>query len=278
MRYIFIIGCGRSGTHFVRDILNMHPNIFISRELHYFSSFFHNGLIKATKYLFPFDSDEKVQELFSILKENKIFGTHWQTKTLNFEIIINEFYNSNRSYQELYKILLNERTNAKGKNIGGEKTPSNLFHIGRINKWLPNSKFVHLIRDPRAIFVSEIYKKEKPDYFVSKKNPLYNFGLFIYVIWEWFFAIEIHKKMQRKHLNNYRMIKYKDLVLYPNEIISELCNFLSISFEVFMLDPLRTNSSFDSDYDVLNGWRNKIPKIYKVLFSTLLYTKIKKYV
>lgn len=277
MRFVFIVGCGRSGTHFLRNILNQHSKIWISGELHYFSSFLHNGFIKSTKKFHPFNSERKLQRLFELLDSRTFFGTHWKNRKINIEIIKDEFYHSEREYSDLFKILLEERTLFKGKIIGGEKTPSNLFHINKISEWLPEAKFLHIVRDPRAIFVSEIYKEEKPDYFLSKNNPFHNFGLFVYVYIEWLLAIRVHKKTRVKNSDSYKMIKFNDLVRNHKDTVVELCQFLDVDFEKSMLNTSRMNSSFSSDYDVIYGWKSKIPFIYKILFSILLNKKIKKF-
>jgi hypothetical protein len=61
------------------------------------------------------------------------------------------------------------------------------------------------------------------------------------------------------------------------ETIEQLCSFLEIGYEDAMLDPPRRGSSFDGDHNPLDGWRKKIPWIYKFLFDLLLRNKIKKY-
>ena len=277
MKLVFIVGCGRSGTHFLRNVLNKHSAIWISTELHFFSSLFHNGVIKATKSLYPFDTDVKIEKLFDLMKNQKVFGTFWNNKKINYDLIQTRFYNSNREYKDLYRLLLHERTMFRGKQIGGEKTPSNLFHIKTILNWFPDARIIHIVRDPRAIFISEINKKEKPDYLLRKNNPFYKFGLFIYVAIQWFFAIEIHKKVSSKYEINYKMIRYNTLVMDHKSSVIDLCKFLDIKFENSMLNPPVTNSSFTSDYDVLRGWERIISRKYNFLFSILFSKKIEKF-
>jgi len=270
MRFIFIIGRGRSGTHFLRNILNNHPDIWIAGEINYFSKPFHKGFIKTTKHLYPFDTEKKIDKLFSIDVRKNVFGHYWENKRIDFEKIKKKFLRkSRRSYKELYRILLEEEAALKNKNIGGEKTPHNIFHLETIIKWFPDAKFLHIIRDPRAVFVSEINR--------TKANPLFTLVKFIYILTEWLWLIRKHKDFAVKYPNNYKMIKYRELVTDHENSVRNICKFLDVKFYYAMLNPPRTHSSFNETYDVVHGWKNKIPKFYNMIFTLFLNKLISEY-
>ena len=70
----------------------------------------------------------------------------------------------------------------------GEKTPLNIFHIRRLFKWFPNAQILFIYRNPIDVLRSEVNKKNKPDYFLAKDNPLYPYGLVVFVFFEWLLA------------------------------------------------------------------------------------------
>ena len=44
-RAIFVTGAGRSGTKFLMNLLNRHPDVYIGPELHFFSRILHKGFL-----------------------------------------------------------------------------------------------------------------------------------------------------------------------------------------------------------------------------------------
>ncbi|MEQ9440432.1 MAG: sulfotransferase [Cyclobacteriaceae bacterium] len=267
---IYIVGCPRSGTKFLANTLNSHSDIWITGELNFFKSIVHESVIGNTKHLYPFKSKEEVDNLFEILEEKFQERDYWQVEYINFEKLKNRFAATNRSYKALYTLLMQERAEAHGKSIYGEKTPSNLYQLEKLTDWFPKGKVLHIIRDPRAVFVSQINKKNKPNYPLQKDNPLYKLGIFFYVWTGWLQAIFIHAGAKRKHPENYKLVKYNDLLSNREGCIKEICQFLDVKYESTMLNCRKTDSSFkerDPNYDPISGWKKYIPRSYKTAFE-----------
>jgi hypothetical protein len=163
-RLIFIVGRPRSGTNFIRSILNLHSKVWISGEPNLWIKGRGNGVINLTAHLTPIDSEEKVQQLFDILGSGKINGKFWTYKKLNLDQLRKDFEDSDRQYRDLLWLAVRQRGKVNIKTIFGEKTPHNLYHLDELSAWYPNAKFIHIIRDPRAVFVSEIYRLDFPHY------------------------------------------------------------------------------------------------------------------
>ncbi len=274
MRYIFIVGCGRSGTHFLRNILNKHSKIWISGELHYFDRLIHRGVIKATKHLYPFNNEKKIDQLFELLQSGKMFSPFWENPNIQYKKIKKDFLKSQKTYKDLYRIVLDERALSNNKIFGGEKTPLNIFHLKKIFRWFPEAKAIHIIRDPRAIFVSELHKKRNFKVPVNKINFFYSIIIFFYVVIECAIAYRISDSLKKRHTNNFFQVKYSDLVLEQELITKSICNFLNIDFESNMLNTKNVNSSFEKGYDTVNGWKYKIPKIYNMLLTYIFKKRI----
>ena len=50
-----------------------------------------------------------------------------------------------------YEMALEALAQSQGKQRWGEKTPSNLFFIDILSDMFPHAKFIHIVRDPRAV-------------------------------------------------------------------------------------------------------------------------------
>jgi hypothetical protein len=274
---IFVVGRPRSGTNFIRSILNLHSKIWISGEPSLWIKGRGNGVIDLIAHLRPFDSDNKIQQLFDILGSGRINGKFWTYKKLDLEQLRKEFEDSDRQYRDLLWLALSQRGRANQKTIFGEKTPHNLYHLKELSTWYPKAKFIHIIRDPRAVFVSEIHRVDVPHNRLKKPNPFRNLGIFLYVLTDWKRNIRYHNKYLDEYPGHYHMVRFSELYNNIKETTENLCFFVGIEYEVAMSDPPRRRSSFDKEYDPLNGWRGEIPWLYKFLFDFLLGSKIRKY-
>lgn len=274
---IFIIGRPRSGTNFIRSILNLHSDVWISGEPSLWIKGRGRGVIDLIAHMVPFDTDEKVQKLFDILGSGKINGKFWTYKKLDLVKLREEFEHSNRHYRDLLWLALLQRGKANQKTIFGEKTPHNLYHLEELSSWYPKAKFIHIIRDPRAVFASEIHRRDFTHHRLKKPNPLRNFGIFLYVLMDWNRNIRYHKRYLFEYPGKYLMVRFSELCNHMKEVTEQLCSFLDIEYDTAMSDPPRRGSSFEKDHDPLNGWRKDIPFLYKFLFDFLLGSKINKY-
>jgi len=274
---IFVIGRPRSGTNFIRSILNLHPMVWISGEPGLWIKGRGKGLIDLTAHLVPFDSEYKIQQLFQILGSGKINGKFWTYKKLDLVQLREAFEDSGRQYSDLHWLALSQRGKANQKTIFGEKTPHNLYHLEELSAWYPNAKFLHIIRDPRAVFFSEIHRQDFPHHRLKKPNPFRDLGIFLYVLADWNRNIRYHKKYLKDFPESYLIVRYSELYKNMKETTKHICSFLGIDYDAAMNDPPRRGSSFEKDHDPFDGWRKEIPWIYKFLFDLFLQRKIRKY-
>ena len=76
--HIFVVGVGRSGTRYIKNILCSHPEINISVETHFFGNFIRNGLMKAGAKIGDMKDDGNVKRLVEKMFAKEIFGTFWK--------------------------------------------------------------------------------------------------------------------------------------------------------------------------------------------------------
>jgi hypothetical protein len=161
----------------------------------------------------------------------------------------------------------------KGKVIGGEKTPSHLFHVDTLIEWFPDCRVIHILRDPRAVLASEMnLRRAKPDYPLDKANPMYNFGLFLWVLVGWRLAVNRHARYGKRYPNNYFLVRFEDLYLDHEEIVKRVSAFLDIEFDKAMLNPPIVGSSFqgEENHNPVHSWKERLPLQYVILLKLFL--------
>lgn len=125
-RYVFVIGCGRSGTTWLQMLLAQHPDVATSAETKLFSAYF-GQFEQAWRH------DQSMTDgtgLSHVLSEEAFFG-----------------YCADLAR----KILDNVRENNPGASTIVEKTPLHARYGSLILKMFPDAFFVHIVRDPRGV-------------------------------------------------------------------------------------------------------------------------------
>jgi hypothetical protein len=65
--------------------------------------------------------------------------------------------------------------------------------------------------------------------------------------------MRIDRKFSRSHPKNYMLVQYEELVLNPKETTMKICSFLSIPWDVSMLHPPKSDSSFIDPREVVKS-------------------------
>lgn len=135
------------------------------------------------------------------------------------------------SPDELFSLQLTMYRTEKGKAIVGEKTPRHILSADQILDTYPKARFISLFRDPRAAAYSEI-KAEfgSPSVFVTTRR--------------WKKYVQKHLEL-RESLSDeqYKMLRYKDLIADPEHILTELCTFLGVSYDPAMMKYYQRDES-----------------------------------
>ncbi len=132
---VFLVGCPRSGTTWLQKLLASHPKIHSGEESHFFSLYV-GPQLRAWK-------DQKTHHF------NAGMG-HAAGPPAYFEE--NEFIMILKNYLlTLLKPLIEPLQPGE---LFLEKTPSHALFIPEIKELLPDSRFIHILRDPRDVVVS----------------------------------------------------------------------------------------------------------------------------
>lgn len=240
---IFILGCHKSGTSLLRALLDGVDGYFtIPIETHPFQML--NYWIK-----YPY----RRQLSKSIDKELFIKNTvNWVKKTnsnsdkysdgltknwfdlLRFENYLREELGSNimhgdyiEKYFESIFISLNNNNLNLIEDIGYiEKSVENFEFAAELSSIFKNSRFVHIVRNPYSNLVSlRRYRSRKSRYpiiFNIIKSLQYSF---------------YYSEKNKRTIQNYKIVKYEDLITNPEFWMKDLCKFLKLKFNDKMTTP-----------------------------------------
>lgn len=250
--YIFISGVSRTGSTLVRKILNTSPQIAISRENYFLG---HQIPWEGIRYVIhrniPHLSEKKdISNLVDFLfnsnfkRSNQAYWV-WFRNEINKEYFLQKLLESpDLGDRTIFSILMEiygnwlqqKKSNARDQVILGEKTPSHIYYVTTLLQWFPNSRIVHTYRDPRGIFASELRRRKQipfnfPYRQLKKFNLLFTVFILLQVTYAWLRATKLHFKYNTLYPGRYYLIRFEDLVTYPEKTLKLLFDFLEIDYQ-----------------------------------------------
>lgn len=221
---VFLVTRSRSGSTLLQNILNAHPNISAPIE----SKFI---LHLKTKYYNVTNWDDKtINEFANDLFTNRKIRLFWNIKP-NDILSLFQKYTVN-SFADACKLVylsfpsVNEPENIK---VIVDKNPAYARFVNELKEVFPSAKFIHLIRDPRAVINSQIK--------AFNKKSVYNLAY----LW-----VSLNKNIIdscKANQKNYIKIKYENLVSQPVEEIKNLLHFLSLNYDARLLESHKSIKS-----------------------------------
>ena len=242
MNPVFIIGCQRSGTTFLGSIMGAHEQCLCTPESQF--------IIEPIKK--EFISDNRYEAINAI---NDILN-NWRFKIWNLDIKSSDlvpFKNYEKSYINFIEWIVMKYGNKIGKNnfkLWIDHTPGNVNYVDYLKKIYPKAKFIHIIRDGRAVASSV----KKLDWGISSPIRLARFWITRIAHGMTAETILPTKKILR--------VKYEDLLINPEQQIKIICSFLNIDFQHKMIiaDGFQV-PSFTYDQHLLVGKKPQTDRI-----------------
>jgi hypothetical protein len=249
----FVIGCVRSGTTLLQSIIASHPQLQSFPESHFFRYIYSDGWRrraglankKGILRLKQFIEDCKYSHLHHLIPKYNLFAD---------------------TYAKSFIKILDTITHNNENEYWIEKTPSHLYNINDIEKYVNNAKFIHIIRNGEDVIAS-LFE-------ATRDNPdVWNGARSIEVcVKRWKKDIEISKNFENK--KNHFIVNYNELVNNTEYLIKEICAFLEIEFDHKMICE-KNNSANDIILD-FESWKknttNKIAKS-KIRKFNIIFTK-----
>jgi len=269
---IFIGGCPRSGTTMLGSILGSSCGCVVTPESH-----FKQTIPEALGV--DWNVGVNRNDFFLALKDNfrfNLWNTHVPKETVP-DILMPV------DYRRAILSLVNEYANAEGKkdwHFWIDHTPQNIQDPLMLLTIFPEAKFIHIVRDPRAIAASVLPLDWGPD--SAEQAALF-----------WAQKLSYGQALESLYPDKCIRIYYEDIVTSPQKTIEKVCGFCGIVFENNMLTgggfriPTYTKKQHKlvgsrPDPDRLNAWRKtldiwQIARIEKIIGDLMELMGYKKF-
>ncbi|WP_136809830.1 sulfotransferase family protein [Desulfosediminicola flagellatus] len=278
---IFIVGNSRSGTTLLARILSKHTQIHILKETHFWASY-----EKQRKYFSQLKQQEKIHLLNLLLTvENR--GINYRNEYHNYSDEAKEIYTrcaECKTFPSLLAYFFKYAAEKNGKTICGDQTPSHVFNTEDILELFPNAKFINIVRDPRAVLLSQKNKwkaaKKMGQPISEVVRTFFNYHpITTSVLWKK--GIEAGKQAKSDlPPNTIYTVKFEQLLEESESVLQELCNFIEVDIENGMLDVDVAMSSNETDEgkrgirrEVMNHWRKRLSDT-EIFFSERINGKL----
>ena len=222
----FILGCVRSGTTLLRDILRIHPRLESPEETHFF------------RWADPYASPRYERNYVGV----KLFKNHRDldgVSDFDFEFS-RQMAKNRKDISDFYgKFFLQARNNIDGRWF--DKTPQNVYGILLLGYMYPTAKFVHIYRNPLNV-VSSL--KEGRVMAKHEVKGAINYWL------EAMIMINEYKKMPGG-AERFLEVKYEDLVANPEPEVSKIFQFVTEDPSLMDYSKISTHKEKDKYKKIL---------------------------
>ena len=275
----------------MRRILDKHSRVGIATENHYLGHLLPwEGARHYFRRLGDLHDDANVRALVELIYSGELqrrsrlreLSPYWRWLTSRVPRTDLEAYllASDRSERGVFEAFLRIYADRRGKAIMGEKTPAHLAYVETLLDWFPRGRVVHCLRDPRAIYVSELRRRAEhavgvPYRQLSAVPTLLERFVLLEVAWAWARAVHRHRTLHRRFAGRYRLVRFEDLVAAPEATLGELCDFLGLAFEPRLLEQQVTSrgalvGAAGFDAAAADRWREHIDPAAKAALQQLL--------
>lgn len=259
---VFIGGCERSGTSFLASMLGNHPSYITTPECQ-----FKVKLANFLDWSEPCDQ-EKMQSAIDFMNHHFRF--------LIWDTLLNEddYLNSTHQYslrgliEHTVQQYAQQKHNKLNPLVWFDHDPYNLRDRKTILEHFPDARFIHLVRDGRAVAASVMPLDWGP-------NTIY-------------YAAHFYKKSvgygleAKKELSKHQImrVRYEDIIKNPSEELEAICNWLDIEFSSDMVNAegfkppkytIKQHQAVNQKADPtkLMGWKKKLNKGQIKVFESI---------
>lgn len=207
----FIVGCGRSGTTLLRSMLDAHPDVGVPLE-----SLF------IVDYLLSSQPVETMRALLPLEYEL----SEWRIEVTQSDL--EDCESARDLIAKVHELYLAQN----GKRRWGQKTPRFVRYGALIKQHYPSARFIHLVRDPRAVASS------------LARSQVHQSTLF-HGAQRWRGDVGAGLALEQSFTQDVLRVYYEALVSDPEREVRRMCDFLGLDF---VEEMLRFHQQAPSDY------------------------------
>ncbi|MEE9492134.1 MAG: sulfotransferase [Gammaproteobacteria bacterium] len=228
---IFIVGCSQSGKTLLSNMLNTLPDIFSFRELHFFERLWQ---IEDNQAL-PVDEAAQLYAMLEETQENGILNIPQKMPQKNRMGTVQQGKQppENTTAPHIYMSFLTDYAQQKKPGaIPCEQTPTNVLFINEILELWPRARIIHMIRDPRDVFLAKKRKwrnihrtgQQIPwQEIIRQKINLHPY--FVASVWK---ADATAADSAKDRIYN---LRFEDLINQPEKHFQKVCKFAGIPYD-----------------------------------------------
>ena len=296
---IFIVGVPRSGTTMMRYLLETSDRIAIARENHFMGHILgRRGARHFFRRAGDLKDDTAVRKIVDMIysgEYEKLAGWrrpspywYWLKDEVPREEIESRLLAAERTERGMFRAFLRVYADLAGKPVMGEKTPTHLNYVDTLLEWFPDARVIHMLRDPRAVYVSDRYRRQTRDrfpYSLMKRVPLLleTYLLLLYSV-SWRRALGKHSRLLKKHPGRYMLVRFEDVVKEPNETLPSVFGFLGVAMpesvesdvEVPQKHGMRSSGE-GIDPQAADRWRERIRRPARRFLELTLRGPMRRY-
>ena len=296
---VFLVCAGRAGSGFLQSMLDSHPEILMLpmelKFLDHWNRYCEGKNLDLDEILKIWTKKSKISSfkdgiLYGIDSNEKFSNCNIEIYTKNLREILrrvglskkNVFYALHEAYaksidQDLNLIKIIVEFSARS------------IEINQIIKSFPNAKFIEVVRDPRANYISSknLILHSNKNLVLTNQNKFTN--LLIRILKDLNTDYEnMQKNLYSRNKNRWLIIRHEEMHLNNIKTIKKLINWLQISFHPSLNESTlgghqwKGNSSSGKSVlgvsrDLVNRWRSDITSTEKNLIEFLFFNSFDYY-
>lgn len=208
---IFIVGCPRSGTTLLRNLLRSHPRLTFAPESHFIPSFYR---------LYG----DPQNEASAVSLARRVLRLEW-VRPWQLPLTPSDF-KPDRSFAAVLERLYGAWAVREGKARWGDKTPHYVVSIPTLLRIFPAAKIIHVVRDGRDVALSWLIAGFEPRNLFMAAS-----------LWTQYVGAGRAAAGALSH-DRLLEVRFEALVANPNEVLRPVCEFMG---EAFTPDLLNVN-------------------------------------
>ena len=164
-RRVFIVGCARTGSTLLRQILNRSEHVAIASETQFMRWSNEVGLPRTLQAAREAPASERPRALARLVDAFYAEGAwKWTGRHVPRQRFLEHVEETDLSSRAMFGLLMRLFADQQDDPPGtirweGDKTPNHLYSIPTLMEWFPDAVILHTFRDPRGIYHSELRRR-----------------------------------------------------------------------------------------------------------------------